>query len=54
MEEITVKNKRIDPDVIQVCAKVAPNEMDGIQVLWKIAIDCQEAQVGTGVTKMLL
>ena len=28
--------------------------MEGIQVLWKIAIDCHEAKVGTGVTSMLL
>jgi hypothetical protein len=37
-----------------VCAKVAPNEMEGIGVLWKIAIDCQEKKVGECVTNMLL
>ena len=39
-EEMSIDRKKIDPDVIQVCAKVAPNLMDGIQALWKIAIDC--------------
>ena len=32
--------RKLDQGMIQVCAKVAPNEMDGIRVLWKIAIDC--------------
>ena len=39
-ENTNIERKKIDPDVIQVCAKVAPNLMDGIQALWKIAIDC--------------
>ena len=32
--------RKLDQGMIQVCAKVAPNEMEGIRVLWKIAIDC--------------
>ena len=46
--------RKLDPDLIQVCAKVAPNEMEGIRVLWKIAIDCQEKKVGECVVNMLL
>ena len=39
--EITsVQYRKIDPDLIAVTACVAPNEMEGIEVLWKIAIDC--------------
>ena len=37
-----------------MCAKVAPNEMMGIGVLWKIAMDCQDRKVGEAVTNMLL
>lgn len=46
--------RKLEPDLIQVCAKVAPNEMEGIRVLWKIAIDCQEKKVGECVASMLL
>lgn len=46
--------RKLDPDLISVCAKVAPNEMKGINVLWKIAIDSQEKRVGEAVTGMLL
>ena len=53
-ETSAVQYRKIDPDLIQVCAKVAPNEMEGIRVLWKIAIDCQEKKVGESVTNMLL
>ena len=49
-----VTSKTLDPDTIKICAKVAPNEMEGISILWKIAIDCQEKKVGEAVTKMLL
>jgi len=39
-EASTLTYKKLDPDLIQVCTKVAPNEMEGIQVLWRVAIDC--------------
>lgn len=41
--------KKISPTDVEVCAKVGPNEMDGINVLWKIAIDCQDTKVGERV-----
>ena len=53
-EKASLGYKKIDPETIQVCTKVAPNEMEGISVLWKIAMDCQTKKVGEGVTNMLL
>lgn len=31
-----------------------PNEMDGIEGLWKIATDCQNADVGKKVATLML
>ena len=43
-----------DPSQIDVLVKAAPNEMEGIQGLWKIAIDCVDTRVGKCVTRLLL
>ena len=34
--------------------RVAPNELEGINGLWRIAIDSQDKKVGESVTKMIL
>lgn len=34
--------------------KASANEMEGIQGLWKIAIDCRDTKVGESVTSLLL
>ena len=34
--------------------KAEPNAMEGIQGLWKIAIDCLDKKVGECVTNLLL
>jgi hypothetical protein len=34
--------------------KAEPNQMEGIQGLWKIAIDCFDKKVGEMVTNLLL
>ena len=48
------QGRKLDPAQIQVSSNVPPNEMEGIGVLWTIAIDCQEKIVGECVTKMLI
>ena len=44
----------MDPELLDVMARVPPSEMEGINGLWKIAIDVQEKRVGESVTKLLL
>ena len=44
----------MDPELIDVMVRVSPNEMEGINGLWRIAIDSQEKKVGESVTKLLL
>ena len=44
----------MDPELLDVMARVPPSEMEGINGLWKIAIDVQEKKVGESVIKLLL
>ena len=39
---------------VEVMVKAPPNEMEHIEGLWKIAIDCKDAQIGESVTSLLL
>ena len=49
-----IKTASIDPEKLDVQVRVAPNELEGISGLWKIAIDSQDKKVGESVTKMIL
>ena len=44
----------MDPELLDVMARVPPSEMEGVNGLWKIAIDVQEKKVGESVIKLLL
>jgi len=50
----TIPDKKNDDTVIDFFVKAPPNEMEGIEGLWKIAMDCQDALVGKKVTALLL
>ena len=43
-----------DPETVEVMVKARPNQMEGIQGLFKIAIDCLDKKVGECVTNLLL
>jgi S-methylmethionine-dependent homocysteine/selenocysteine methylase len=43
-----------DASSVEVMVKAAPDEMVGIKCLWKIAINCQNIDVGKFVARMLL
>ena len=53
-EQSSLAHKKLDQEMIQVRAVVAPNEMEGIAVLWKIALDCQDKKIGEQVLSMIL
>lgn len=40
--------------MLDVQVRVAPNELEGINGLWRIAIDSQDKKVGESVTKLIL
>lgn len=47
-------NKEPDDTQIDFFVKAPPNEMEGIEGLWKIAMDCRDQFVGKKVTALLL
>lgn len=46
--------KNVDPTSVEVQVRAQPDAMEGINGLWKIAIDCKDKQVGDSVTNLLL
>ena len=57
-----IKNKTVwgtsgtqaDIEDVEILARVEPKDMEGIQSLWNIAIDCQDSKVNNKVIQLLL
>jgi hypothetical protein len=43
-----------DSELLDVVIRAAPNELEGITVLWRIAIDCNVEKVNENVARLLL
>lgn len=43
-----------DTELLDVVIRAAPDELEGITVLWRIAIDCNVEKVNDNVARLLL
>ena len=50
----SAKDKQIDPDDLTIQVLVPPNELDGYNIVWRLATECKDSKLMEAAAKLLL